>query len=404
MKKKTREKICLFETKWQMIVYFLVIAVSISYIFVGHTIAVTDYHRFSGDDQSIVVKAEVKEVIDHYTERYPISEYEYAEDETVVFLAEVKSGALKGEVIEAAQTLDYVTAVHLPIVEQGDRVLLYTIPGGMADHEWLLSDYERFDQIIILGIAFVLLVLLIGRWQGFNTLVSLILTCLSIFYVFIPAVLAGENIYLWAVITCVYVTFMTLFIVNGVNHKSIAAILGCLAGVLAAAILTVVLERTMMLTGLVDENAVLLYGLRQENPFDLRAIIFAAITIGSMGAIMDVSISIAAALAELKEKLPQISFRELWQSGMNISRDIMGTMANTLILAYIGSCLSGVLLMVAYNSSMLDLFNREMIVVECLQALVGSIGILLALPFTTLICAALFQRKKNEKVEKVDIA
>lgn len=383
-----------FETKKQIIVYFLVLLVSILYIVIGHSIAMTDYHAFAGDDQSIVVKAEVKDIVDRYTERYPISDYEYAEDETVLFSAEIKTGEWKGQIVEAAQTLDYVTAVHLPVVEPGDTVLLYTIPGGMAEHEWLLSDYERFHQIILLGIVFVLLVLFIGRWQGCNTLVSLILTCLAIFYVFIPAVLAGENVYLWAIVTCVYVTFMTLFIVNGVNKKSIAAILGCLAGVLAAAVLTVVLERTMLLTGLVDENAVLLYGLRSENPFNLRAIIFAAITIGSMGAIMDVSISIAAALSELKEKLPQISFRELWQSGMNISRDIMGTMANTLILAYIGSCLSGVLLMVAYNSSMLDLFNREMIVVECLQALVGSIGILLALPFTTLICAALFHPKK----------
>jgi len=187
---------------------------------------------------------------------------------------------------------------------------------------------------------------------------------------------------------------MTLFIVNGVNRKSFAAILGCLAGIMVAALLTLYMDHSLILTGLIDENSILLYGLRPDEPFNLRAIIFAAIIIGSMGAIMDVSISIAAALAELKEKLPQITFKELFTSGMNISRDIMGTMANTLILAYIGSALAGVLLMVAYNSSMLDLFNREMIIVECLQALVGSIGILMALPFTALICAVLYQSHK----------
>ena len=257
-----------------------------------------------------------------------------------------------------------------------------------------MSDYQRFDQILILGAVFVLLVLLIGHWQGVNTLISLALTCLAVFYVFIPAVLAGESIYLWSIATCIYVTFMTLFIVNGVNAKSIGAILGCLAGIVVAAVLTLFFEESMTLTGLLDENSVLLYGLNPDAPFNLKAIIFAAIIIGSMGAIMDVSISIAAALEELKEKLPQITFGELFQSGMNISRDIMGTMANTLILAYIGSALAGVLLMVAYNSAMIDLFNREMIVVECLQALAGSIGILMALPFTALICALLYQSKK----------
>ena len=380
--------------KKQMITYAAVLLVSILYIIVGHNLAIANYHAFSGDDQSIVIKAEVVELTDRYTVMYPLNEFEYAEDETIVFRAKVTSGDMKGQTIEAAQTLDYFTAVHLPVVEQGDRILLYSIPGGMAEHEWLMSDYQRFDQILILGAVFVLLVLLIGHWQGVNTLISLALTCLAVFYVFIPAVLAGESIYLWSIATCIYVTFMTLFIVNGVNAKSIGAILGCLAGIVVAAVLTLFFEESMTLTGLLDENSVLLYGLNPDAPFNLKAIIFAAIIIGSMGAIMDVSISIAAALEELKEKLPQITFGELFQSGMNISRDIMGTMANTLILAYIGSALAGVLLMVAYNSAMIDLFNREMIVVECLQALAGSIGILMALPFTALICALLYQSKK----------
>jgi uncharacterized membrane protein len=380
--------------KKQMITYVAVLLVSILYIIVGHNLAIANYHAFSGDDQSIVIKAEVVELTDRYTVMYPLNEFEYAEDETIVFRAKVTSGDMKGQTIEAAQTLDYFTAVHLPVVEQGDRILLYSIPGGMAEHEWLMSDYQRFDQILILGAVFVLLVLLIGHWQGVNTLISLALTCLAVFYVFIPAVLAGESIYLWSIATCIYVTFMTLFIVNGVNAKSIGAILGCLAGIVVAAVLTLFFEESMTLTGLLDENSVLLYGLNPDAPFNLKAIIFAAIIIGSMGAIMDVSISIAAALEELKEKLPQITFGELFQSGMNISRDIMGTMANTLILAYIGSALAGVLLMVAYNSAMIDLFNREMIVVECLQALAGSIGILMALPFTALICALLYQSKK----------
>ncbi|MBQ1220410.1 MAG: YibE/F family protein [Peptococcaceae bacterium] len=380
--------------KKQMITYVAVLLVSILYIIVGHNLAIANYHAFSGDDQSIVIKAEVVELTDRYTVMYPLNEFEYAEDETIVFRAKVTSGDMKGQTIEAAQTLDYFTAVHLPVVEPGDRILLYSIPGGMAEHEWLMSDYQRFDQILILGAVFVLLVLLIGHWQGVNTLISLALTCLAVFYVFIPAVLAGESIYLWSIATCIYVTFMTLFIVNGVNAKSIGAILGCLAGIVVAAVLTLFFEESMTLTGLLDENSVLLYGLNPDAPFNLKAIIFAAIIIGSMGAIMDVSISIAAALEELKEKLPQITFGELFQSGMNISRDIMGTMANTLILAYIGSALAGVLLMVAYNSAMIDLFNREMIVVECLQALAGSIGILMALPFTALICALLYQSKK----------
>ena len=374
-----------------MLIYLAVLAISVLYIVVGHQIAMINYQPFSGDDESIVIKATVVDVVDRYMEEYQISETEFAQNETILFTAEVRSGELKGEIIDAAQTLDYFTALNPRVVEPGDKVLLYTIPDGMAENQWLLSDYQRSDQILALLAVFLVLVLLFGRWQGFNTILSLSLTCLAVFYVFVPAVLAGENIYVWAIITCIYMTFMTLFIVNGVNRKSLAAILGCLAGVALAGILTVMMDQSMMLTGVLDENSVILYGLKPDNPLDLRAIIFASIIIGAVGAIMDVSISIAAALAELKEKVPNIGFKELLQSGMTISRDIMGTMSNTLILAYIGGFMSGVLLMVAYNSSMLDLFNREMIVVECLQALVGSLGILMTLPFTSLICALLFK-------------
>ena len=378
-------------SKKSILVYLAVVMISVVYILVGHEIAMTSYQPFSGDDNSIVIKATVQEVTDRYMEMYEISETEFAQNETILFTAEVRSGDLKGEVVEAAQTLDYFTALNPRVVEPGDKVLLYTIPDGMAENQWLLSDYQRSDQILMLLAVFLILVLVFGRWQGFNTIVSLSLTCLAVFYVFVPAVLAGENIYTWAIVTCVYMTFMTLFIVNGVNRKSIAAVLGCLAGVALAGILTVIMDQSMMLTGVLDENSVILYGLKPENPLDLRAVIFASIIIGAVGAIMDVSISIAAALAELKEKVPNIGFKELFQSGMTISRDIMGTMANTLILAYIGGFMSGVLLMVAYNSSMLDLFNREMIVVECLQSLVGSLGILMTLPFTSFICALLFR-------------
>lgn len=389
-----------------ILVYLIVLAVSILYIVIGHEIAMIDYHSFNGDDQSIVVKATVLEITDRQSDSYQISETEYAENETILFQAKVRSGEEKGQVIEAAQTLDYFTAINLRAVEPGDRVLLYTIPDGMAENQWLLSDYERSDQIMILLVLFLILLLIFGRWQGFNTIVSLALTCLAVFYVFIPAVLAGESIYLWSVATCIYVTLMTLFIVNGVNRKSIAAILGCLAGVTLSAVLTLIMDQTMLLTGVLDENSVILYGLRPEDPLNLRAIIFASIIIGAVGAIMDVSISIAAALAELKEKLPHISFKELWQSGMTISRDIMGTMSNTLILAYIGGFMSCVLLMVAYNSSMVDLLNREVIVVECLQALVGSLGILMTLPFTSVICAFLFKGdgKGTQHVESYDRA
>jgi uncharacterized membrane protein len=135
------------------------------------------------------------------------------------------------------------------------------------------------------------------------------------------------------------------------------------------------MDRTLALTGVLSEESVYLTYLPMETPIDLKAIIFAAIVIGAIGAIMDVAMSISSALWEIAGTSESASFETLFRSGINIGRDVMGTMANTLILAYIGSSLSVVLLISVYSSSLLYLLNREMIVVEILQALVGSFGI-----------------------------
>jgi uncharacterized membrane protein len=129
-----------------------------------------------------------------------------------------------------------------------------------------------------------------------------------------------------------------------------------------------------------------------DHPIDLKSIFFGAIVIGCMGALLDVSMSISAALYEIKEKYAANTFSQIVSSGMTIGRDTIGTMANTLILAYIGSSLSIVLLLITYNPSMLDLLNREMVVIEIMQALIGSLGILLTVPLTSIASGLLFAR------------
>ena len=152
------------------------------------------------------------------------------------------------------------------------------------------------------------------------------------------------------------------------------------------------MSNILSLTGVIDEDSIYILQLTSANPIDLKAIIFAAIIIGAMGAIMDTAMSISSSLWEVSIHSGKPTFDALFKSGMNIGRDVMGTMTNTLILAYIGSSLSIVLLFVAYNSSLLYLFNIEMIIVEVLQALIGSLGILLTMPITSFICAALYTK------------
>jgi uncharacterized membrane protein len=250
-------------------------------------------------------------------------------------------------------------------------------------------EYSRTSALLILAVVFLGLIVLFGRTKGLKTLVSLVFTVLSIFIVFIPAILGGQNIYAWTIVTCAFITISTVLLVYGYSRKTLATALGCIAGVLVAGLLTLIMNNVLRLTGFVDENAIYLEQLNSK--IDLKAIIFAGILVGAVGAIMDVAIDISSSLTEVASKMEKPDFKEIVKSGFNIGKDIMGTMTNTLILAYIGSSLSTVLLLTASSHSVAYLFNLEMIAVEILQALAGSIGILTTIPLTSLIAAALYR-------------
>ena len=159
---------------------------------------------------------------------------------------------------------------------------------------------------------------------------------------------------------------------------------------LLAGLLMVLMDNLLGLTGAVNHEATALLNLPIENPLDLRAIIFAGVIFGAVGAIMDVAMSIASALWEVREAGGVSDFRSLMKSGITIGQDTLGTMLNTLILAYIGSSLSIILLITANTTSFMELFNMEMIIVELLRALIGSFGMLLSIPLTAAICGWLF--------------
>lgn len=140
--------------------------------------------------------------------------------------------------------------------------------------------------------------------------------------------------------------------------------------------------------------------LNSADPVDLKAIIFSAIIIGALGAIMDVAMDIASALNELAATTAEPTRKMLLQAGNNIGRDILGMMSNTLILAYIGGSLTIVLLFFAYNHSLLYLLNKEMVVVEILQAVIGSFGILFTIPFTSFICSRLYVKRPEDVISQ----
>lgn len=386
---KGREK---NKNKYAGIVYVATIVLSILFIYFGNQIASKDMTAFNSTDKMRVEKAKITEIIEVVEQTEAVGDETSVLIKDILYKAELLSGIDKGSVVTGVQNINSYFKVTPKEVAVGDKIVMYQMPSDQFSSDWVYGEYMRTDGLIVLGIIFALLLLLFGRLKGLQTLLSMSFTVLAIFLVFIPAILSGYNVYLWTMIICLFVTIMSLTIVSGVNMKTLAASIGCIFGIAFSAVLVLVTDHFLKLTGVVDEDSIYLLLMNPDHPIDLKSIFFGAIVIGCMGALLDVSMSISAALYEIKEKYAANTFSQIVSSGMTIGRDTIGTMANTLILAYIGSSLSIVLLLITYNPSMLDLLNREMVVIEIMQALIGSLGILLTVPLTSMASGLLFAR------------
>lgn len=378
----------------RVVLYVLTVLLSVGFLYAGNRLAAAGGGVLPPLTGADFLPATVQTITSREVSELPgLAEGQTVQQVTLRFIAKQKDGTT----VAAQQVIDGYSTVHLEEVRVGNRVLLYPNPdpATTATAPYVLDDYQRADGTLAVCVVFCILLLIFGRMKGLHTLVSLLLTIGVVFLVFLPLVLGGYNIYLSAVAVCIYVIVSTLLLVNGANAKTLVAIVGCSAGVLFAGLLTVLLSNTLRLTGMASQEAIYLADLGTRNPVDLKAIVFAGILIGAVGAVMDVAMSLASALWELREGAAAPTFGMLLKSGMNIGRDMMSTMANTLVLAYIGSSLSTVLLLVAYASSLDGLFNREMIITEVLQAVIGSMAILLAIPLTSFVASAVYTRRKQ---------
>ncbi|MBQ1524424.1 MAG: YibE/F family protein [Firmicutes bacterium] len=375
----------------QTAVWLLTVVISCILLFIGNRLAVKDLDVFNMEG-AWAVKARVTEIGEFKQDSYTTDPSTTYENYVQIFYAKVLTrGEFRGEIVQAEQTSDnYTNMSQEQPVEVGDKVMLYNYGSSDNGSDWVFGGYARLDGVMWLVAAFIILLIVFGRIKGVNTIVSLGFTCLAVFAVFVPSVLAGWNIYLMTAVTCVYTIIMTLLITNGASVKSLTTILGCSFGVAVAAVISAIFDKVLKLTGILDEHSVYLQYLQSGVTIDLKGVIFAMIVIGAMGAVMDVAMDISTSLNEVHEHAPDIGFAGLFKSGMNIGRDVMGTMANTLVLAYIGSSLCSILIYITYSSSLLELLNRENIAVEMLQSITGSLAILLTIPLTTLVCCFMY--------------
>lgn len=282
-------------------------------------------------------------------------------------------------------------------LKKGDKVILHVeqADGGV---NFFIADKQRVNALYFLTALFFGLLLIIGRKKGFFSLISILVTLGLIFWALTPLILSGLNPVLATVLICVLSSIIAIYLVGGFNPKSTAAIIGTVLSLSIAGLLSVVNIKFASLTGFSSEESMFLFTAHPNLNF--IGVLASAMIIGALGAVMDIGMSISSTVNELFYSNPEMSIRELFTSGMNVGRDIIGTMANTLILAYLGGALSLVLL--SNNIDMQKFFNLNQVATEISSALIGSIAIVICVPITAIFAAYMIKKFDKGTLEEND--
>ncbi len=262
------------------------------------------------------------------------------------------------------------------------------------------SDFERRPVLYFVTALFVVMLLIFSGWQGLRALISLGGSIAAIFFLLVPALLAGYNPALASVAIAAVVMVFVLFGTHGINPRTVIAFGGTYGAVAITGLLAYFSVDLMRLTGFSNDAAVYL-NFATNGQLDLAGLLLGSIIIGILGVLDDVSITQASVVQELKRANARMKFHDLYKGAIRVGRDHIGSLVNTLALAYVGVSLPLILLYAQTESNFMVSLNQEVIAAEIIRIIIGSIGLILAVPLTTLVAAWWFS---DHEVDSNDVA
>jgi len=288
-------------------------------------------------------------------------------------------GLFEGERITSEQPLDSP-------VRDGDAILVDIITAGDGSVQVFFYDFQRTTSLLFLTLLFVAAIVVLGRWRGVGALAGLAASLFVIVVFVLPAILQGSNAVAVALVAAGAIAFIALFLAHGVNLATAAALLSSIASLAITAVLAYVFVKVSNLTGLADESVGFLGALGSDlNP---QGLLLAGVVIGSLGVLDDVTVTQVSAVWELKRARPDAGMADLYSRAVRIGRDHISSTVNTLFLAYAGAALPLLLLFQEAGQSISGIATREVVAIEIVRALVGSIGLVASVPISTALAAA----------------
>jgi len=287
-----------------------------------------------------------------------------------------------------------------PGLDVGDAVratpFVQTPDSADQPPQYSLTDFERRAPMLWLAVAFAALVVVFGRLRGALSLVGLALSLAVVLVFIVPAILDGSDPLSVAIVGALAVMILTIILAHGLNPKSLAALLGTTASLALVALLAQLFTDVTSLTGLSSEESGTLVFNEIVSQDSLRGLLLAGIVIGALGVLDDVTVSQASTVIALRRANPALGFGRLYREAIEVGRDHVSATVNTLVLAYVGASLPVLLLLTSSDIGLTEGINFEIVAKEVVAMLVGSIGLIAAVPLTTALTALLAVRVEPE--------
>lgn len=332
----------------------------------------------------------VLEILSDNTEADDAADGAYRGDQ--LMLVEITSGRYEGETM---QVYNYVGPLYGAPLKVGDSAVLIVSTYADGSHTATVYEFNRLLALAAIIALFVIATVLVGGKTGAKSLVGLVITLICIFLILLPMLLKGFPTLLTVFLICAYVAVVSFTILGGVSRKTLCASLATICGIAVALLFGLAAQALARIDGLRLADVEPLLQLRQTGtPIGLRYLLVGGIVISALGAVMDVAMSIASAISEIHSVNPALSTKELFRSGMNIGRDMVGTMTNTLILAFLGSSFVIVIYLYSIGLQPYQLLSSSYFAIEVISGISSSIGVIISVPLTALISAYVMGGKK----------
>lgn len=355
----------------------------------------TDEDETASDaSQMVYASAEVTAVLaDNAQEDFQNAEGRRVGDQELEI--RILSGDHKDEIMTVT---NYMSALFNVDVGQGERIIVRIMTDEEGSYYASVFNYDRGIVLGVFLLIFFALLAVLGGKKGVGALAGLLLTLGCIWFILIPCLIRGVPAIPVTIGVSAVAAAAGLIFLNGYSKKTLCAVCGCVGGVLAAGIAAAAVGTLSPMNGFNMQEAenLILYG--ADKGLKISGLLVCGVLISALGAVMDVALGIASSVWEMREQNPDATAGSLFRSGMQIGRDAMGTMANTLILAFAGSSLNMLILVQTYDIPFLQLINTDSIALELVQSVAGSFGILLTVPLVAFVSARLMVHGRNRRV------